>query len=286
MSENNQEIKKQVDVRKSYIDDNIELQKKLYDMLVDDKFSVSEWVNEFIKYEKQYSRFFYSYITQYIFAEVNDGRIEQLFGNWDKIMGTVYAKTAEKHAETFPKSSTSHGSCYDNKKIKVSHNQYLMISKLYDHCNLANRQRITYKATKEDIELSIKKARQSTITESEGRIESKIKEYEKSITSQLIGLISIFTALSFLLFGGISSFGNIFTIVRTVPLGKLLIILDIWFICMFNLFALFIQMIAMVTDKQFKIKMYLLIVNVILVTTLFVLTVLHILKTILPPFLL
>ena len=54
MSENNKEIKKQLDVRKLYIDDNIEFQKKLYDMLVDDKFSVREWVNELIEYEKQH----------------------------------------------------------------------------------------------------------------------------------------------------------------------------------------------------------------------------------------
>jgi len=261
MSENNKEIKKQLDVRKLYIDDNIEFQKKLYDMLVDDKFSVREWVNELIEYEKQHSRFFYSYITQYIFDEANDNRIGQLLGNLDKIIGTVYAKTAEKHAETFPKNSISSKSCSDDKKVKVSHNQYLMISKLYDHCNLANRQRIAYKATKEDIELSIKKARQSTIEESKGLIELKIKEYEKSITSQLIGLISIFTALSFLLFGGISSFNSIFQMTNTVPLVKIFIILDVWFICMFNLFALFIQMIAMVTDKQFNIKTHLLMVN-------------------------
>ena len=89
MSENNKEIKKQLDVRKLYIDDNIEFQKKLYDMLVDDKFSVREWVNELIEYEKQHSRFFYSYITQYIFDEANDNRIGQLLGNLDKIIGTV-----------------------------------------------------------------------------------------------------------------------------------------------------------------------------------------------------
>jgi len=266
------------------IRNNIKHEKDLYDMLKSDKFDFDQWISMFDEYEKQYSRFFYSHISQYIFDEPDDTIISKILQNI-----TIVTRKISINDEVRNKRSQNYG--IENKKcedgrLEVSYNKYSMIFKLYDHCHLAYGQRKAYKATKTDIEDTIQNISELKIDEHKNEIESKIKEYEKSITSQLIGLISIFTALSFLLFGGISSFGNIFTIVRTVPLGKLLIILDIWFICMFNLFALFIQMIAMVTDKQFKIKMYLLIVNAILVTTLFVLTVLHILKTILPPFLL
>ena len=80
MNTNNKEIKTKTDVKKSYIDENIEFQEDLYTMLVDDDFDIDKWIDKFNKYKEKYSRFIYSYITQHIFEEESDQKIEKLLG--------------------------------------------------------------------------------------------------------------------------------------------------------------------------------------------------------------
>lgn len=46
----------------------------------------------------------------------------------------------------------------------------------------------------------------------------------KEMNGQLISLVSIFTALSFLIFGGISSLDNIFVGAKDIPVTKLMIV--------------------------------------------------------------
>ena len=47
-------------------------------------------------------------------------------------------------------------------------------------------------------------------------------ELEKEMSAQLLTMVSIFTALAFLVFGGINSLGNIFTN-HQIPILKLII---------------------------------------------------------------
>ena len=270
MNTNNKELDAKVSANNSDFAKSIDIQQQLYELLINDNFNLEEWMNKFYEYEERHPRFFYSYITQYIFDEENDDRIGRLLVNINSITERIYYSDSTKEL-----SGNERDKSNSTNKIAVSRSQYLMIFKLYDHCNLANKQRLAYKTTKEDIETKIRETATSTIKENEELIYSKIRDYEKSITSQLIGLVAIFTALSFVIFGGISSFGSIFQIIETASLLKILIILDVWFICMFNLFALFIQMIAMITDKQFKITKYILSINAVLAIILIVLITLY-----------
>ena len=275
MSDSSKTSKKQVDIATSYVYDNVQkLQKELYAMLVNDSFSVKEWITKFKEYGLEHKRFFYSYITQYIFDEEKDEKIEQLLGRIGTILDQAHAST---FANTQDEDASPLNSLSDE-NIKVSDDQYLMILKLYDHCNLASKQRLAYKnkATQEDIESKIEETRKIIKIENEKFIETRIKEYEKNITSQLIGLVAMFTALSFLLFGGISSFGNIFQMLNTASLSKILILSDVWLLCMFNLFTLFIKMIAMITNKKFEITRYVIAINIALCAILAVLIVLPI----------
>lgn len=52
--------------------------------------------------------------------------------------------------------------------------------------------------------------------EVESILAPKISEITKEMTQQLVGLIGIFTALSFIVFGGISSLDSIFGAVRNI----------------------------------------------------------------------
>ncbi|MGP1415068.1 MAG: hypothetical protein ACTTJ6_03915 [Treponema sp.] len=212
------------------IEDNIKMQEQLFSILVDENLDFTKWMENFNEYAVKYPRFLYSCISNYILDEKDDSNIGRLLANIDEIKEKILNETTQS---------------LDKK--------YLMILKLYDHCHLANKQREAYKATREAIEKRIEKI-----------AKKEIKEYEKNITSQLIGLIAIFTALSFLLVGGISSFGNIFQILNTASLLRIFILSDVWLLCMFNLFTLFIKTIAIVTDRTFEITNYVKEINIFL----------------------
>jgi len=269
MNTNNKELDAKVSENNSDFAKSIDIQQQLYELLINDNFNLEEWMNKFYEYEERHPRFFYSYITQYIFDEENDDRIGRLLVNINSITERIDYSDSTKEL-----SGNERDKSNSTNKIAVSKSQYLMICKLYDHCHLANKQRQAYKETKKDIETKIRETATSTIKENEELIYSKIRDYEKSITSQLLGLVAIFTALSFVIFGGISSFGSIFQIIKDTPLLKTLIVLDVWFVCMFNLFALFIKMIAMITDKHLEITKYILLINTALVSILILLIIL------------
>lgn len=254
------ELHKEVDTNKNHaqyegnfeIEENINLQRKLYNMLTMSMFDFDAWMQKFDEYETNYSRFFYSDISRQILEEKNDNTISQLLQNISIVISKVVIDKKEQDGRGQKESI--------DEKAKVSLNKYQMIVKLYDHCHLANKQREAYKATREEIEKRIEEI-----------AKKEIKEYEKNITSQLIGLVAMFTALSFLLFGGISSFGNIFQMLNTASLSKILILSDVWLLCMFNLFTLFIKMIAMITNKKFEITSYVITINIALCAILAVL---------------
>ena len=212
------------------LEDNIEMQERLFSILVYEKFDFTKWMENFNEYAVKYPRFLYSRISNYILDEKNDSNIGHLLTNIDEIKEKILNETTQS---------------LDKK--------YLMILKLYDHCHLANKQREAYKATREAIEKRIEEI-----------AKKEIKEYEKNITSQLIGLIAIFTALSFLLVGGISSFGNIFQMLNKASLLRIFILSDVWLLCMFNLFTLFIKAIAIVTDRTFETTNYIKKINMFL----------------------
>lgn len=61
----------------------------------------------------------------------------------------------------------------------------------------------------------------------------------KEMNVQLISLVAIFTALSFLVFGGISSLDNIFAGAKDIPILKLVVVGSIWGFCIMNMLFVF-----------------------------------------------
>ena len=89
-----------------------------------------------------------------------------------------------------------------NKKVNISSKGYKLLYKLYDRCNLAIIQRNAYKETKESIQRNVNDFFEEKYSEESDRnIKPKMDSLEKDITTQLISLVSIFTALAFVMFG-------------------------------------------------------------------------------------
>lgn len=127
--------------------------------------------------------------------------------------------------------------------LTLSDEERKLLHKLFDHCNLAVVQRNVYNQTKKEIQ---------NITEES--FSEKFKSYEKEITAQLISLISIFTALSFVVFGGISILDSLLENTKQLPVVKLFIVGNVWFLCMYNIFALFLKFICKMVNKEIKLN--------------------------------
>ena len=91
--------------------------------------------------------------------------------------------------------------------------------------------------------------------EVESILAPKISEITKEMTQQLVGLIGIFTALSFIVFGGISSLDSIFGAVQETlnerqSVLPVLILADAWAFCMMNLLFGFMYFVIRITTLK------------------------------------
>lgn len=73
------------------------------------------------------------------------------------------------------------------------------------------------------------------------------------MSNQLVTLVGIFTAIAFVVFGGISSLDNIFQSgMSDIPLLRLMILGIIWALCMTNLVYIFLFCVGKITKLSFK----------------------------------
>ncbi len=218
-------------------------------------FDFVEWMKEFNAFAKKYDRFLYSAITSAILREKSEDKISFVMGNVKTIVDKIKKDSNKKDYQISDEA-------LKESIVTVSQDKYKMLIKLYDHCNLANTQRSVYNQTKQDI---------SHLTDD--AIKQKVGEYEKDITTQLISLVSIFTALSFVIFGGISVLDNLLQNVRVLPVIKTLLVGDLWLICMANLFILFTKFICIMTTRPFDWIKIVIILNAILILALIIILV-------------
>lgn len=71
------------------------------------------------------------------------------------------------------------------------------------------------------------------------------------MNAQLLTMVSIFTALAFLVFGSINSLGSIFSN-HEIPLLKVIIVGCVWGICILNLIFVFLFCVGKMTGLNFK----------------------------------
>lgn len=178
-------------------------------------------------YISKYKRLLYTNITNYV-CTLSEKQFATVQNNIDTAAHYIYSKDFEKASAKFS----------DKELVDTTKKTVL---KLWDHINLARRQYQIFIATDEKY------------TEiAEEKVKNIIPTLTKDMNSQLIALVSIFTALSFLLFGGISSLDNILDGAKNIPILKLLIVGNIWCFCIMNLIFVFMFFISKLTKLDIK----------------------------------
>lgn len=209
-------------------------------------FDIKDWIKDFSQFAKDYKKLLYAKISSRIIACEDNSIIENLTNNISSVIEAIKPKEKGETAE--------------ESIILVDKDCYTLFLKFHDHCNLAMTQRDVYLRTEEDfkkISASTKKEVSDSLNKATMEItkltqesEDKINSLEKNITGQLISLVSIFTALSFVIFGGISVLGSLLENIKTLPLLNILFVADLWMLCMINLFVIFVKLIIKLTNAK------------------------------------
>lgn len=87
--------------------------------------------------------------------------------------------------------------------------EYRIVLKIYDHINLINMQYEDFHTPDEHIE-NIVNTGNAAINKNVERVKEELKNAEKGIYTQLISIVSLFVAIAFVMFGGVSLMNNIF----------------------------------------------------------------------------
>lgn len=188
-----------------------------------------EWITLLEKYIAEHrNRIYYSAISNCVFK-----MDEQQFSDFLSNMGEVVDYATEN-------SQRNREWQTENRK-----DLYRTVIKFYDHANLAHQQQVTFSSKKEALREDVKNEINTTL-------EPKVSEITKEMTSQLVGLISIFTALSFIVFGGISSLENMVTSLEGTldkydSILPILILAMAWAFCMMNLLFGFMYFVIRIT---------------------------------------
>lgn len=178
-------------------------------------------VAEIQEYLNHYGRFLYSVISKYIFTLSTEK--EGLFvTNLDAL--DVYIR---EHHDSI------------DEDIKLG------IIKFWDHVHLALYQCDNLRQGEEEFRSQFKK----NIPLIKDDVYDDLREFKSSMITQLIALIGIFTAMAFLVFGGMNSLDNIFDGVRNFPVVVLSMIGSLWGMVMINLIFVFMAFVSKLTDK-------------------------------------
>lgn len=192
-----------------------------------ESFEVEKTYKEVESFLFSHKRWLYSVVSSFLFG-CSEQDLSTFISNLDGLREYAYVKVAECTEE-------------DTAKTKLAKKVATSIDKLWDHSNLAH----TQNQSLHDSDATFK-ARFDT-----NLIPFKA-EFTKEMNMQFISLIAIFTALSFLVFGGITSLDNVFSAVGSIPVLELMIAGSIWSICITNLVFVFIFLIAKLTRLNIK----------------------------------
>lgn len=189
-------------------------------------FNVEQTYKSVEKFVLKHKRWLYSTVSSFLF-DCDDKGVSTFISNLDGLRDYAYQQEASSNSN----------------EEEMSHYMMLAtaIDKLWDHSNLAQAQNQSLHENDDTFRAKFNK----------NLIPFKA-EFAHEMNMQFISLISIFTALSFLVFGGISSLDNIFAEVGFVPVLELTIVGCIWGLCITNLVFAFIFLIAKMTKLNIK----------------------------------
>ena len=200
----------------------------LFELLLDENLNNEKFVNTLDKFLKKTPRMYYSVYSKMIYS-LTDVQVNNLDSNLNALMDFTKSDEFDK---LFPEDTSKYG----DKKLVIR-----VIHKLWDHSKLAENQ--------------ITEIKKDTFWDNfEGekiKIEESIKKEGRKLNRELITLVGIFTAMAFLVFGGLNSLSGIFEgASEGLPVLKMSIVSLLWGICVYNLIYLFMFLIAKLTDND------------------------------------
>lgn len=186
-------------------------------------FNAKKFFDKIHEYIVKNDRLIYTNITNYIFV-LSDEEFGVLQTNIDSVVNYMYG---DQYNQDYSKLLEDR-----NEKRSLERTQRTVL-KMWDHVNLARRQYVMFHHKDEDYGKIV-----------DEKMEIAGAKISKEMNVQLISLVAIFTALSFLVFGGISSLDNIFAGAKDIPILKLVVVGSIWGFCIMNMLFVFMFFIA------------------------------------------
>jgi len=185
-------------------------------------FSTQKIYDKIDKYIRKYGRWLYSDISTYLFR-CDETEAGSFITNLDDLLSYTHNR--------YELASTSN----DERRMLTA------IEKLWDHSNLAQSQSKNLHDNEETFKQRFEK-----------HLIPFKSEFARDMNMQFISLIAIFTALSFIVFGGITALDNIFSGVLNIPILELIIVGCIWSLCILNLVFVFMFFVSKLTHISIK----------------------------------
>lgn len=201
-----------------------------------ESFNADAAFDELLRYISSYGRVLYSTISNIIYNHYDSNEkttdpAGTLLSNLDALVR--YTEDSSKIAD---KKKALTGSLTEQ---NVDDTRKAVL-KIWDHVTLASQQYTMLKQS--DDEYNIK-------------FQNRISEYKekmsKEMNAQMITMISIFTALAFLIFGSISSLDGVFENID-MPIFKAMNIGLIWGACVLNMIFVFLYCVGKMTNLNIK----------------------------------
>lgn len=201
------------------------------------EFKKEKAFNDILDYIKRYDRLLYAPISNTIYACFDEHEVEEAINMLGTMSSNIESVVAYTQSKEFKEIEAKEQDEEEREKLSDARKAIL---KIWDHVNLAQQQYSTLKQTNEEYRKKFDKS-----------ISPVIENITKDMNAQLLTMIGIFTALAFLIFGGISSLDNIFGNPE-LPLFKLMIVGTVWGICILNLVFVFMFCVGKMTKLNFK----------------------------------
>ncbi|MDB2103620.1 hypothetical protein PMW00_11365 [Clostridium paraputrificum] len=223
-----------------------------------DKFneqSVNRVIKKLQQYMDRYDRIIYHVFSDYVFENENihgtlatnlDFVIESVLKNSykQKYIKTIKRQIEKKFSYAKDISEQMYENWIEEEEDKQYNNMKKTILKLYDHINLAIHQYSTLKESDKEFGVKIMKHLDPVKNEVDKKMNDELSNFSSSFTSQLLAIIGIFTAMSFMVFGSLDSLGGIFENITNAHTLKTIIFISLWGLCISNLIFVFMYFIG------------------------------------------
>lgn len=200
------------------------------------RFNAEDFFNDILNYVKSYGRILYSEISNAIYNYCDNHGSDET----DKMIGTLNSNLEAVLRYTDSTIFQERLSKADQENYKTLLYTRKTIFKIWDHVNLAQQQYSVLKQSddeyKRKFNLSITPFKETLL---------------KDMSAQLITMVGIFTAISFLVFGSISSLDNVFDN-TDIPLFRTIIIGAVWGLGVLNLIFVFLFCVSKMTKLSLK----------------------------------